>query len=420
MERVPPTAPVDVVVQFEPVPESARVAREAVHRAVLQAGCEQHVETATLLASEVVTNAIVHAGTVIELHVEAGRSGVRVSVQDGSNAAPAQRHYGRISTTGRGLAMVELLATQHGTEPTPAGGKSVWFEVGAPPAESPARNRGADPRPAASPAASLPVTLRNLPVPLAQAWQQHADALLREYTLSRWDEDAATPAAPADDRAAHEGFAVLASAFEPVAAQDWTAPSAQVDFAIEAEQLDSFAALDVVLDHVIGLAEQGLTLAPPIQPEIRTFRRWVVQQVTSQAAGDPAREWPGLAADPEPANGPPLRWDSAHIESTSEAVVAADDLNRIVAVSPAARALLDWDDDLVGRRIVTIIPPRFREMHIAAFTLNQLTGEQRILDREVSVQALRRDGSEVDVVLLVQRGTADDGRSVFTATLRRP
>jgi PAS domain S-box-containing protein len=420
VDRVPPTAPVEVVSLLEPVPESAREAREAVQEAVRDAGCVEHVETATLLTSEVVTNAIVHAGTAIELRVQADRSGVRVSVGDESNAVPTQRHYGRTSTTGRGMAMVELLATNHGMVSTSAGGKTVWFELGTPPADSPVEGREpglgeGNPRPAA-----LPIILRNVPVPLTQAWQQHADALLREYTLSRWDDDDTMPEAAADDRAAHEGFAILAAAFEPVAEQDWTVPSAEVEFAVDVEQLHNFAALDVVLDHIIGLAEQGLTLAPPIQPEIRTFRRWVVDQVTSQATGGPVEAWTGLAADPEPANGSPLLWDVTHIESSAEAAVAADDLNRIVAVSPAAKELLGWDDDLVGRRIVTIVPPRYREMHIAAFTLNQLTGEQRILDREVPVEALRRDGSEVAVLLRVQRGVADDGRSVYTATLRRP
>jgi PAS domain S-box-containing protein len=99
-------------------------------------------------------------------------------------------------------------------------------------------------------------------------------------------------------------------------------------------------------------------------------------------------------------------------------VVAADDVNRIIAVSPAARELLGWGEDLVGRRIVAVVPERYREAHIAAFTLHVLTGERRILDREVSVPVLRRDGSEVPVWLTVRRESSADGHAVFLATMR--
>ncbi len=55
---------------------------------------------------------------------------------------------------------------------------------------------------------------------------------------------------------------------------------------------------------------------------------------------------------------------------------------------------------------------------MAGFTLHLLTGASAIVDREVTVPALRRDGTEVPVVLLVQRESAADGRAVFVATLR--
>jgi PAS domain S-box-containing protein len=115
-----------------------------------------------------------------------------------------------------------------------------------------------------------------------------------------------------------------------------------------------------------------------------------------------------------------VEWDTSVVRTATEAVIAADDRNRILAASPAAFDLLGWDDDLVGRRIVAVIPERFREAHIAAFTLHLLTGETRILDREVAVPALRRDGTEVAVRLLVQRDSAAEGHTVFLATLRTP
>jgi PAS domain S-box-containing protein len=181
-----------------------------------------------------------------------------------------------------------------------------------------------------------------------------------------------------------------------------------------------FRELDALLDHAIVVAERGLTLAPPTQPEIRLLRRWICAQAVQQAQGAAPEPWPGLPSELPAADLTAVEWDTSVVRTATEAVIAADDRNRILAASPAAFDLLGWDDDLVGRRIVAVIPERFREAHIAAFTLHLLTGETRILDREVAVPALRRDGTEVAVRLLVQRDSAAEGHTVFVATLRTP
>jgi PAS domain S-box-containing protein len=169
---------------------------------------------------------------------------------------------------------------------------------------------------------------------------------------------------------------------------------------------------------MVLLAHRGLTLAPPTQPEIRLIRAWICREVASQATGAAPQAWPGLPVDTPPPDAERPRWDAAAVSTSTEAVVAADDVNRIVAASPAALDLLGWDDDLIGRRIAAVIPDRHREAHIAAFTMHLLTGQTRIIGREVAVPALRRDGTEVDVLLLVRRVSAADGRPVFTATMR--
>lgn len=401
--------------RLDPVPESARAARDLVLGALIDVGRDDLADAATLLVSELVTNAIVHARTPIDLDVVAGALGLRVAVRDHSPTRPTPRHYGRSATTGRGLALVELMSDRHGTDSDPAEGKTVWFELGvspgAPDGAPTDRTAGESPQ-------DVVVTLRDLPVPLALAWQQHADTLLREYLLSRWDDGAPPAPADADDGRAHDAFATVACALEPLASATHIPSRAEVSVRVPLRCVPFFHDLDVILDHVLGLAEQGMTLAPTTQPEVREFRRWLVREVTGQAAGGPATPWPGLAGDLTPAAVAPVVWDTSAVRAASAAVVAADDLNRILAASPAALELLGWDEDLVGRRIVTIIPARFRESHIAAFTLNLLTGDGRIMGREVTVPALRRDGSEVEVTLLVQREIVADGRAVFTATLR--
>lgn len=401
-----------------PVPESARAARETVHEALAAVGRADLADAAGLLVSELVTNAIVHARTTIGLHVAAGPDGLHVAVRDGSTALPVQRHYGRVATTGRGLGLVELMSDRHGTDSHPVEGKTVWFELGA----SLRDDSPASDEVPADVVADLSVRLLGLPVGLSLAWQQHADALLREHLLSRWDVAATREGnaadVVADDVAAGEALAAVAAALAALGAPGGLPPHVDLELSLRSGAAEGFDELDVVLEHVMELAQRGLTLAPPTQPETRLLRRWVCEQVRSQAAGAAPAAWPGLPPESPPADVAPVDWDTTAVRTATEAVVAADDVNRIVAASPAALALLGWDGDLVGRRIVALIPHRFRESHIASFTMHLLTGETRIIDREVTVPALRRDGTEVSVRLEVRREAVPGGRTIFTATMR--
>lgn len=89
-------------------------------------------ETVRTLVSELVTNALLHAGTDVVVRVDDARAALRVSVTDGSPAQPLQRRLGPGSTTGRGLRLLRALSTDSGTERSDAigaGGKTVWFTV---------------------------------------------------------------------------------------------------------------------------------------------------------------------------------------------------------------------------------------------------------------------------------------------------
>jgi hypothetical protein len=71
----------------------------------------------------------VAVAAILEVTVVLSRSAVRVEVRDQSPLAPEIRHYDEAASTGRGLALVDALATRWGTAPQP-GGKVVWFELG--------------------------------------------------------------------------------------------------------------------------------------------------------------------------------------------------------------------------------------------------------------------------------------------------
>jgi anti-sigma regulatory factor (Ser/Thr protein kinase) len=84
-----------------------------------------------LVASELITNAVVHSGglATVGLYLNEGR--LLLVVHDGNRGEPQRRHATRDDEQGRGLALVEFLATRNGWEPT-AGGKKVWAEFEVP------------------------------------------------------------------------------------------------------------------------------------------------------------------------------------------------------------------------------------------------------------------------------------------------
>ena len=88
-------------------------------------------ETAVLLASELVTNAVVHTRSAdVGLRARCDGETLLVAVDD-EGAAPPVCCDG--AATGAGLTLVDSLAARWGWEPL-ASGKRVWFEVPCDPA----------------------------------------------------------------------------------------------------------------------------------------------------------------------------------------------------------------------------------------------------------------------------------------------
>ncbi|MFZ5849035.1 MAG: SpoIIE family protein phosphatase [Actinomycetota bacterium] len=85
-------------------------------------------ESVTLLVSEMVTNALLHADGTAVLELRPERGGVRVSVTDTTALTPQPRDADGDDVNGRGLLLVEALAQDWGVEPA-ASGKTVWARV---------------------------------------------------------------------------------------------------------------------------------------------------------------------------------------------------------------------------------------------------------------------------------------------------
>lgn len=124
------STPDEVHLALSPVPASAGQARRFVRSTLAQWQLDDLGDTATLLVSELVTNAILHARSDVTVAVRALEGRVRVEVADGADGVPFLRHPTAAATTGRGLGLVQACALAWGVELHPPG-KSVWFDLDA-------------------------------------------------------------------------------------------------------------------------------------------------------------------------------------------------------------------------------------------------------------------------------------------------
>ena len=89
------------------------------------------VEVATLLVSELATNAVMHARSAFVVSAALLTESVTVEVEDASAQLPEVLQPATSSETGRGMSVIEALSSRWGAEPT-AEGKRVWFELSLP------------------------------------------------------------------------------------------------------------------------------------------------------------------------------------------------------------------------------------------------------------------------------------------------
>lgn len=107
--------------------------RRALRALLRQWGRHGRSDVAELLASELVTNALVHTDRDAVLTAALGPRGLRVEVRDLASRWPRPRAVDAgDSTSGRGLLLVQALADAWGVR-AHAVGKTVWFELDAGP-----------------------------------------------------------------------------------------------------------------------------------------------------------------------------------------------------------------------------------------------------------------------------------------------
>ncbi|WP_328768258.1 SpoIIE family protein phosphatase [Streptomyces sp. NBC_00286] len=167
---------------FDPVGRSVATARSFVRDTLQGWGFGDIVDDAVVLTSELVTNAVVHAGTSADVLCLRTEDGVRIEVADRypEREIPLQATAVNMGSPdregGRGLQLCAALAAGWGVEYTPTH-KQVWFQLDLP--DRPVGTRAAGP---ALPADLLPLADGRVRVAVVQ--------IDRTGAISAWSEDA--------------------------------------------------------------------------------------------------------------------------------------------------------------------------------------------------------------------------------------
>ncbi|MGW2474003.1 SpoIIE family protein phosphatase [Streptomyces sp. NPDC001665] len=167
---------------FDPVARSVATARAFVRDTLQGWGYTDVVDDAVVLTSELVTNAVIHAGTAADVLCLRTEDGVRVEIADHYPEReiplqPAALDLGSLdSENGRGLLLCAALASRWGVEYSPTR-KHVWFQLDLP--DRPVGVRSAGPL---LPVGLLPVTDERVRVAVVQTDSEGA--------VAAWNDDA--------------------------------------------------------------------------------------------------------------------------------------------------------------------------------------------------------------------------------------
>jgi anti-sigma regulatory factor (Ser/Thr protein kinase) len=286
------TAPRSKMLIVSNAASCAAVTRRQLGDLLADWGCgEDLIDDAKLVATELVTNGMLHGGGCTSLATTFDGQCLRLEVGDRGGTIPQQHHYDDEAATGRGLGLVAAVSAAWGWEVQVAG-KIVWAEIGC----SSKRGRIEVQRsPRRPPAASAPedviVHFHDVPVADYLALQEHNDALYRDVDLILIGcEEGLASQVPEDlVRLLHE----MHNRFGP--------PSTNHRWAVEAAAAAGMTTIDLqewvsqsigesseayvkLLERIEAYAGSGFLLIARPPERLLRLRRWFVEQVAAQTA----------------------------------------------------------------------------------------------------------------------------------------
>jgi len=294
-------------IRFAADPASVSGARRFVADGLKSWGLGELVDDATLCVSELAGNAALHsASTFMKIamrQLDDDEGAVRISVED-DGATPAEAVLPRPGfpdlyddvlledepTTGRGLAIVSILASDWGVDATERG-KRIWVDITSSSDEHgirPPRTDTAEPAerdPGALPDGWVLVRLVGCPVGVSLRQDEHLDELVRELQLISGDRAAPRSRALALElkgllsgpaHARHTGRLIAQQA--AAAGLDHI----DVEMAMPREFSAEVRALHEAVKAADVLCEEMRLLTLASSPDLRDLRAWMTEELSHQ------------------------------------------------------------------------------------------------------------------------------------------
>jgi anti-sigma regulatory factor (Ser/Thr protein kinase) len=120
---------IDYRIHLPAVASSASEARRVARSALKEWGLSGLDDTVSLLVTELVSNGVRHARTLLELLLSYDGACLRIGVSDRDPRPPVARRRQELTVGGWGLTLIESLSTNWGTDIDESSGKTVWFEI---------------------------------------------------------------------------------------------------------------------------------------------------------------------------------------------------------------------------------------------------------------------------------------------------
>lgn len=109
----------------------------------------------------------------------------------------------------------------------------------------------------------------------------------------------------------------------------------------------------------------------------------------------------------------------AILDSAFDAIVSMDADGRVINWNKRAEFIFGWSSsDIIGKTLSdTIIPPRFRESHIKGLERFLVTGQGNVINQQIEIFALHRDGYEFPVEMSIS-ATPWEESFIFNGIIR--
>ncbi len=273
---------------------AVREGRRHVALVVAASGGAAMVDDAALVAAELLANAIQHGAPPLSIAVTGDASRVRIAVHDGNPRPPVRAVPSTTNMTGRGLALVDAVASRWGVDHDAGGGKIVWAELESAQQDRPHDDNVLDDLSAAwiadeqtSSEPRFEVSLGDVPTKLLVAAKTHIDNLVREFRLAVSDDNAVGGVPEHLARLMQSVVHDFADARDAIKRQALAAarrgePRTELTLHLPLVAAAAGERYLAALDEADAYARAARLLTLETPAPHRLFRRWYVQAVTDQ------------------------------------------------------------------------------------------------------------------------------------------